>query len=112
MKGKVHDLTHFPGGAYIEGFWDLEYCDVLSNDLSRAIWVPAMVAKYDGNDFKGVVHDEHISTALVSKDFRFNPDIFELSSLQSQVDQVLSNRFALVPGRYSNYGVSKYPVGS
>lgn len=112
MSSKI-PYNKFPCGMVTPNFLTTEVCEKLKACVyERATWVPALVAKYDGNDYLGNENDPNISTALVTKEFRFQTAEIDVSAVQSQILSAIEERFGIKPDRFSDYGISKYPTGS
>ena len=104
--------TKFPSGLIVENFFTQEYCNILKEELVQATWIPALVSRYEGSEHLGIEHDSTISTALVTKGYKFNETIFDKNSIFQKVHNFISERFDIVPDSFSEYGISRYPEGS
>lgn len=102
----------FPCGFFCKNFFTSEYCDLLREELNDSTWIPALIGKYDGNDYLGNEHDPNISTALVTLNFRFSKELFKPVDLHKRIHNLIVERFKISPDKFSDYGISRYPVGS
>jgi len=104
-------IINFPCGLEYKNFINISTCDELVYELDSAEWIPALIARYDGNDLLKIEHDSARSTAQVTKGFRFKKNNF-VEELKEQIRKLIKDRFELSITKFSDYGVSRYPIGS
>src|SRR5689334_10755911 len=75
----------FPCGFFLRDFFSKEFCQKLKIALNNSIWIPALVARYEGSEYLGIENNSKISTALVTKGFRFADALFDIKELQNNL---------------------------
>ncbi len=85
---------HFPCGLIIKDFIPKEYLNLLYKDLEKAVWVPALVDRYRGNELIRREHDPKRSSALVTKNFTFSSTFFERKKIAFNFKRINSSEIS------------------
>jgi len=102
----------FPAGIICDNFMSKKMCQKMIRGLLRSTWTHAFVARYKGSEYVKDEQDLSFSGALVTVDFAFKENEFNLKAYQNYLHQLILDRFDIRINKFSKYGISKYPVGS